>query len=41
VTNIKTKKMKALKAIPIMDNSQRENSEEFKMGMEMRVFISL
>jgi hypothetical protein len=30
-----------LKAIPIMDNSESENSEEFKIGMEMWVFSSL
>jgi hypothetical protein len=35
VTNIKTKETKALKAITVMDNSQSENSEEFKIGMEM------
>jgi hypothetical protein len=35
MTNIKTKEIKALKAIPIMDNSESENSEEFKIGMEM------
>jgi serine/threonine protein kinase len=34
VTNIKTKEIKALKAIPIIDSSQSENSEEFKIGME-------
>jgi hypothetical protein len=32
VTNIKTKEIKALKAIPVMDSSRRENSEEFKEG---------
>jgi serine/threonine protein kinase len=35
VTNIKTKEIKALKAITIMDNSRSENSEEFKIGMEI------
>jgi serine/threonine protein kinase len=35
VTNIKTKKIKALKAIQIMDNSGSENSEEFKIGIEI------
>jgi serine/threonine protein kinase len=35
VTNIKTKEIKALKGIPIMDNSQSESSEEFKIGMEI------
>jgi serine/threonine protein kinase len=35
VTNIKTKEIKALKAVPIMDNSRSENSEEFKIGMEI------
>jgi serine/threonine protein kinase len=35
VTNIKTNEIKALKAIPIMDNSGMENSEEFKNGMEI------
>jgi serine/threonine protein kinase len=35
VTNVKTKEIKALKAIPILDSSRRENSEEFKIGMEI------
>jgi serine/threonine protein kinase len=35
VTNIKTKEIKALKAIPIIDTSQSQNSEEFKIGMEI------
>jgi hypothetical protein len=35
VTNIKTKEIKALKAIQIMDSSQKENSEEFKIGMKI------
>jgi serine/threonine protein kinase len=35
VTNIKTKEIKALKAIQILGSSRRENSEEFKIGMEI------
>jgi serine/threonine protein kinase len=35
VTNIKTKEIKALKAIPILDSSRSENTEEFKIGMEI------
>jgi hypothetical protein len=35
VINIKTKEIKVLKAILIMDNSQSQNSEEFKIGMEI------
>jgi serine/threonine protein kinase len=35
VTNIKTKEIKALKSIPIIDSSWSENSEEFKIGMEI------
>jgi serine/threonine protein kinase len=35
VTNIKTKEIKALKAIPIMDNSRNKNPEELKIGMEI------
>jgi serine/threonine protein kinase len=35
VTNIRTEEIKALKAIPIVDSSRSENSEEFKIGMEI------
>jgi hypothetical protein len=35
VTNIKTKEIKTFKAIPILDSSQSENSEEFKIGTEI------
>jgi serine/threonine protein kinase len=40
VTNIKTPEIKVLKAIPIIYNSQNENSKKFKIGMEMRIFGS-
>jgi hypothetical protein len=32
---LKIKEIKVLKAILIMDNSQSQNSEEFKIGMEI------
>jgi serine/threonine protein kinase len=35
VTNIKTKEIKALKAIPILDSLRSENSEELKIGTEI------
>jgi serine/threonine protein kinase len=35
VTNIKTNEIKALKAIPILDNLWKENSEELEVGMEI------
>jgi serine/threonine protein kinase len=35
VTNIKIKEIKALKVISILDSLRRENSEEFKIGMEI------